>query len=63
MKQNNIRYQYVKPGTVEFYVEIQGTKIILHTARFNDFKDIIRLQHLAVEKLTELNSALHRVAA
>ena len=63
MKRHNIRHQYVKPGHVEFYVELRGVKVILLTAKFQTFNDMPKLYKLAAEELTTINSVLDRVAA
>lgn len=63
MRNHNIRHQYVKAGHVEFYVELQGVKVILLTARFANFNDIAKLHKLAIEELVNINSVLDKVAA
>ncbi len=58
-----IKLQYVKPGQVEFYVELRGAKVILLTAKFQTFNDLPKLHKLAGEELANLLGILNKVAA
>ena len=63
MKNHNIHHKYIKPGMVEFFVDIQGAKVILLTAKFEDFRDFQKLHQIAREELSMLNNALVKKAA
>lgn len=51
----NVKHQYIKSGLVEFFVEVRGMKVILLTAKFNDFNDIRRLRDIAILALDDMN--------
>ena len=60
---HNISHRYVRAGVVEFFVEIQGAKVILLTAKFEDFRDFQKLHRIAREELSMLNNVLVKKAA